>query len=163
MERHILKNIKSESEEEKTMTKKIKRWGDEFVNGKEYIEFINNKGEKILIEIYRTHADKKDKNDVMSYFVKNGKIPRFIENRLTVQTYATLTDGSCYGWYNPTHKLHESGARCVLDFDWMLEDTAENRARLVFIRIWARHWESIYKSMAQEQGKRTFKICLLLH
>lgn len=44
--------------------------------------------------------------------------------------YATDSAG-CWGRYNPTTKLHESGKRLVLDFDWMLPATNENRDKIL--------------------------------
>lgn len=110
---------------------KITRTADKFVKYAERVEFTNSKGESVLIDIRRTTADKEHKNDLMNLWVKNGYFPHFIENRLTVQTYATTEKGDCFGWYNPTIKMHESGKRTVINFGWMLEDTPENRDKII--------------------------------
>lgn len=48
---------------------------------------------------------------------------------VAVNTYYTDPDGRCLGLYNPT--CRRGGAGFVLDPEWVLPDTPENRAALL--------------------------------
>lgn len=107
------------------------RTSDEFVNGKETIKFTNKHGEAIQIDLYRTTADEKSETDLMNLWIKHKYIKKFIKNRITVQTYAATANDDCFGWYNPTNKISDDKKRLVLNFDWVLEDTEENRQKII--------------------------------
>lgn len=63
----------------------------------------NKKGEKITIEITECEAGKEQK--------KIG----FPAHWLSIQTYVTKEDGSCYGGYNPFIEPYEYGRRIIVD------------------------------------------------
>ena len=111
--------------------KNFKRWADEFVEFKEWVTFTNSAGEEVLIWLSRTRADKGYKNDLMNIYLKNGWISEFIEERITLEVFATDKNGHTWGWYNPQHKLSEDGKRLVINFDYILADTPENREFLI--------------------------------
>lgn len=106
------------------------RTSDEFVKSRETIKFTNKHGEAIQIDLYKTKAYKQ-KNSIMHLWVKNKFLPKFIENYITVNTYATTANGDCFGWYNPANKISDDKKRLVLNFDWVLEDTEENRQAII--------------------------------
>lgn len=103
----------------------------------------NAKGEKILIELSKctnhggTHA-------LPILWNKKGAIDRVLETYWCIGTYATDTEGMCYGRYNPQHKLSEDGKRAVINFDWMFEATEENKQRLI---------DEVYKMASAAKGE----------
>ena len=90
----------------------------------------NAKGETLIIELHR-RINPKGKNALPELWKKHGFIDRVLETYICVHTYATDTEGNCYGRYNPQTKLSEDGKRNVINFEWMFEDTEENEQKLV--------------------------------
>lgn len=109
----------------------IKRTPDKFVANRERVEFTNQKGENVLVILSRSHSEKKNKYNLMNQWIKCGYTKKFIADRITVETYATNEKNECYGHYNPTHKLSDDGKRMVINFEWVLEDTEENRQKII--------------------------------
>ena len=96
-----------------------------------FIEFENKKGERILIELTRIEHDRNDKHSLMNLWLKHGFLKEFKETTINLQTYVYDKDGQCWGWYNPTVKMSEDQKRQVLNFDYVMEDTPENREFLI--------------------------------
>lgn len=93
-------------------------------------EFYNNKGERIVVHITSCKHDRNNKNDLANLWIKHGFIDKFFSTTLHLDTYVYNEDG-CWGRYNPTVKLSKDGKRNVINFDYMREDTPENRAFLI--------------------------------
>ena len=90
----------------------------------------NAKGETFTIELSkRTNCGGSHALPVLWH--KNGMIDRVLETYWSIETYATDTEGNCYGRYNPQHKLSEDGKRAVINFNWMFETTEENKEKLL--------------------------------
>lgn len=86
----------------------------------------NAKGEQILIELVScTRAPWYGSLPII--WKKKGLIDRVLDTWVGVNVYVTSEDGTCRGDYNP----QESGIGHKINFDWMLEDTPENRARII--------------------------------
>lgn len=105
----------------------MKRTVNPITGNRTYTEQVD--GGELVIEIRTAKADPKSKADLMSRWVKRGYLPEFINEYLVVDTYFYDENGRCWGYYNPTEK--RGGAGRVIDFDWMLEATPENEARVV--------------------------------
>lgn len=86
---------------------------------------------KMEVEISKTTHDKHDKNDLMRLWIEHGYASKWLDTTINVNTYYTDDKGNCWGRYNPTCRLSESGTRMVIDFDWMLEATPENVRRIL--------------------------------
>lgn len=70
------------------------------------------------------------KGGAMDVYVKNGWVDRFMDETIGCQTYFKLPDGAKVGeLFNPTVKRVAAGSE--LDFEWLLEATAENESRLL--------------------------------
>lgn len=70
------------------------------------------------------------KGGAMDVYVKNGLVDHFMDKTLGVQTYFKLPDGTQVGeLFNPTIKRVSAGLE--MDFEWLLEATAENESRLL--------------------------------
>lgn len=90
----------------------------------------NNKGEKLVIELMKcTNSGGNHSSPVL--WKQHGFINRILETYWCIETYATDTEGMCYGRYNPQHKLSNDGKRAVINFDWMFEATEENKQKLI--------------------------------
>lgn len=89
----------------------------------------NAKGEKIAFEFVKCE-NPGGKNSLPYLWKKNGYIDRILETYWSVDTYATDASG-CWGRYNPTEKISNDGKRLVLDFDWVLEATEENKQKII--------------------------------
>ena len=94
----------------------------------------NAKQETMTIEIFATHSDEdkpfaKDKNSLPYLWHKNGWTDNVMESYINCHTYVHDSEGGCYGGYNVTEKY--DGKRNVINFDWLLEDTEENRKKII--------------------------------
>ena len=97
-----------------------------------YVIFLeeNAKGEKITVEFCKCE-NPGGKNSLPYLWKKNGWMNRILENWYSVTVFATDKNGSCFGKYNPQTKKTKDGKRNVINFDWMLEATEENAAKLL--------------------------------
>lgn len=86
----------------------------------------NAKGEQILVELVSCTRHPGSQSLPILWKTK-GLIDRVLDTWVGVNTYVTSEDGTCRGAYNP----QESGIGHKINFDWMLEDTPENRARII--------------------------------
>lgn len=89
----------------------------------------NRKGERLIVDISGCNHDKRRRNDLMNIWKRAGYVSEFMPSHITVDAYVYNRLCDCYARYNPTVK--PGGAGYVVNFDWMLEDTEENRARLL--------------------------------
>lgn len=92
-----------------------------------YYYYVNN---DFIIEITHCDANLQDKSSLMNLWYKNGYITKKLNNYLVVNTYYT-TENGCFGKYNITTKLTKDRKREVINFDYLLEDTEENRKLLL--------------------------------
>ena len=86
----------------------------------------NAKGEQIIIELVSCTRYPGSRS-LPIVWKKKGLIDRVLDTWVGVNVYVTTEDGTCRGTYNP----QESGIRHKINFDWMLEDTPENRDRIL--------------------------------
>lgn len=91
----------------------------------EWFKFINNKGEKVIIEVSFCFTDPKHKKSLPNLWLKNGYTEKLINNYITINTYV-YNDFGCWGFYNPTitndHKIN---------FKKLLEPSEENKIKLL--------------------------------
>lgn len=104
----------------------IKHLEERSSKGCNWYEFTNNKGERVVVEIYRTYGNIKDTKYLGHMWYKLGYTDKPMESYLGVQTYVYDEEG-CWTRYNPTiipnsHKIN---------FDWKLEATDENEDKLL--------------------------------
>lgn len=92
-------------------------------------EGLTPRGERLYVE-FSAHINDGSKYDLCQVWHKHGYTAAPLPSYWCVDTCATDPHG-CWGRYNPTTKLHESGKRLVLDFDWMLPATNENRDKIL--------------------------------
>ena len=92
------------------------------------LEGTTPRGERIAVEFTACTNDG-SKHSLPIIWHEAGYTADVLPSYWAVDVYATDSAG-CWGRYNPT-KLHESGKRLVLDFDWMLPATNENRDKIL--------------------------------
>ena len=90
----------------------------------------NEKGETLLIELSEC-TNPGGRNALPVLWKKHGFIDRVLDTYISIHTYVTDSEGNCYGRYNPQTKLSDDGKRNVINFDWMFENTEENRQKLI--------------------------------
>ncbi|WP_143323064.1 hypothetical protein [Clostridium sp. HBUAS56010] len=90
----------------------------------------NAKGEKLVIEIFMGKNDGGSRALPVLWY-KSGMTDRVLETYWCISTYVTDTEGRCWIMYNPQNKRSDDGKRAVIDFDWMLEATEDNREKLI--------------------------------
>lgn len=97
-----------------------------------YVEFKerNQLGEKILVE-FSYCENSGSAHSLPNMWYKNGHIDKVLDNYWGINVFATAENNLCRGRYNPQEKKSEDGKRLVIDFDWMLEATEENAAKLL--------------------------------
>ena len=88
----------------------------------------NAKQETMLIEII--HCENPGGNNSLPYlWYKEGWTDKVMKTYIGCNTYVHDSEGGCYGGYNVTEKY--DGKRNVINFDWLLEDTEENRKKII--------------------------------
>lgn len=88
------------------------------------------RGETVSVDFTAIYPDNSYKNSLPNLWHRNGFISYVLPSYWSVDVYVYDQRG-CWERYNPTVKLHESGKRQVLDFDWMLPATSENRDKIL--------------------------------
>lgn len=105
----------------------MKKAIDAITGKRTYSENVN--GGELVIEIRTRKTDMRRRGDLMRTWVQRGHLAEPIKRYLQVDTYFYDENGRCWGYYNPTEK--RGGLGRVIDFEWMLEATPENEARIV--------------------------------
>lgn len=95
-----------------------------------YVTEPNKKGETLTIELSEC-ADPGGKNSLPFLWYKAGYTDKILSTYLCIRTYCTDSEGNCYVRYNPQIKTSEDGKRNVVNFDWMFENTEENKQKLI--------------------------------
>lgn len=98
--------------------------------GSTWIKVIgkNAKQETMTIEI--VHCENPGgKNSLPYLWYKEGLTDKVMETYIGCHTYVYDSENGCYGGYNVTEKY--DGKRNVINFDWLLEDTEENRKKII--------------------------------
>lgn len=103
------------------------------------------RGETVAVDFTAIHPDNSYKNSLPNLWRRHGFISYVLPSYWSVDVYV-YDERGCWGRYNPTEKTIEettawqrwSGQRHVstthkhiLDFDWMLPATSENRDKLL--------------------------------
>lgn len=92
------------------------------------------RGERVIVEMSECYPSIEigwGKNDLPSLWHKAGYTKEVLPNYICVNTYVHESDGACYGKYNPQDCETWDGKRYVINFDWMLTVSDENRDRLL--------------------------------
>lgn len=108
----------------------------------------NKKGETLIVEL-SINRDSDYKNSLPKLWYKKGYTNKVLDDYISIDTYVTDSEGNCWGLYNPQHKLSEDGKRQILDFDWMLDNTEENKTKLL---------NEVYKIFMAQTGKTATEI-----
>ncbi len=91
----------------------------------------NKKGESLTVEITEVRFDEITKNSLPSLWKRYGYTKKLYDNYLCVECYCYDKKGNCWGRYNPTVKLSEDKKRNVIDFEWLLEISDENKEKIL--------------------------------
>ena len=135
------------------------------------MEYTIKKGNGSLTWIYITEPNRKEeiltielsecknpggKNALPYLWYKAGYTDKILDTYLCIHTYCTDSEGSCYCRYNPQTKESDDRKRKVLNFDWMFENTEENKQKLIneVIRLFE---SATGKSATQEKMERCNK------
>lgn len=93
-----------------------------------YVIGENAKKEKLTIEI--VHCENLGGKKSLPYlWWREGWTDKVIETWIGCSTYVHDSEGGCYGGYNVTERYN--GKKNVINFDWLLEDTEENRKKII--------------------------------
>ena len=110
------------------MTYTIERYTDSLT--KIYITEPNQKEETLTIELSECE-NPGGKNALPYLWYKAGYTDKILDTYLCIHTYCTDSEGNCYSRYNPQTKRSDDGKRNVINFDWMFENTEENKQKLI--------------------------------
>ena len=91
----------------------------------------NKKGETLEVEITEIYPDNTSKSSLPNLWKMHGFTNKLYNNYLSVDCYVTDKDGYCWGKYNPTNKLSDDGKRVIINFDYLLEVSEENKKYLL--------------------------------
>lgn len=92
------------------------------------------RGERVIVEVsecYPFSAKGWGKNDLHKLWAKKGCTDGVLPNYLSTHTYVYDPDGTCWMGYDPQILKSWDGQRYVINFDWMLPVSDENRDRLL--------------------------------
>ena len=103
----------------------------------------NKKGEELTIELLLC-ADSDSKNSLPKLWYKNGYTERVLDTYWNVNTYVKDSEGRSWGKYNPQTKRSEDGKRMIINFDWMMEATEENKNKII---------NEVYRIFSEATGK----------
>lgn len=90
----------------------------------------NAKNETLTIQLSEC-TNPGGKNSLPYLWYKSGFMNRVLDTYLSVDTYCRDSEGNCYGRYNPQTKLSDDKKRLVINFNWMFENTEENKQKLI--------------------------------
>lgn len=110
------------------MTYTIERYTDSLT--KIYITEPNQKEETLTIELSECE-NPGGKNALPYLWYKAGYTDKILDTYLCIHTYCTDSEGNCFSRYNPQSKRSDDGKRNVINFDWMFENTEENKQKLI--------------------------------
>ena len=85
---------------------------------------VNKKGESLIVEL--GHCNAVDSTPA-NIWKKNKWIDKNLTSWINIDTYVTDIDNNCYGKYNP--QISKDFKSIV--FDWIIEDTAKNRSKIL--------------------------------
>lgn len=91
---------------------------------------LNEMKEEITIEVTKVTCNLKSKYCLMNVWKKEGYIKKALPTWWSIHTYVTDKNG-CWGKYNPQTRRSEDGRRNVINFDYVLEATEENKILLI--------------------------------
>lgn len=121
-----------------------------------YVTESNQKGETLIIGITECTTNSNSKNSLPYLWYKEGYTDKVLNTYLCIQTYCTDSEGNCCGKYNPQTKRSDDGKRHEINFDWMFENTEENKQKLTneVIRLFE---SATGKSATQEKMEKCTK------
>ena len=120
-----------------------------------YITEPNKKSEMLMIELVEC-KNPGGKNALPFLWYKSGYTNKILDTYLCIHTHCRDSEGNCCSKYNPQTKTSDDGNRNVINFDWMFENTEENKQKLINEAI--RLFESATgKSATQEKMKKCEK------
>ena len=115
----------------------------------------NKKEETLTIELVEC-INPRGKNSLPFLWHKARYTNKVLDTYLCIHTYCRDSEGNCFNRYNPQIKESEDGKRNVINFDWMFENTEENKQKLINEAI--RLFESATgKSATQEKMEKCEK------
>lgn len=106
---------------------------------------LTPRGESVIVGMTACHPDNGYKNSLPNIWYRHGFISYVLPSYWTVDVYV-YDECGCWGRYNPTEKTIEETTewsrwngqrhvstthRHILDFDWMLPATSENRGKIL--------------------------------
>lgn len=104
----------------------------------------NKKNESLTIELLLCKNDQSYKKSLPNLWYQKGYTDRVLETYWSVNTYVKDSEGYSWGCYNPQVKRSEDQNRMVINFDWMLEGTEENKEKII---------NEVYRIFSEATGK----------
>lgn len=105
----------------------------------------NKLGETLTVEITETYPDNTSKHSLPNLWKKHRFTNKLYNSYLNVDCYVTDKEGLCWGRYNPTEKLSDDKKRNVINFDYLLEVSEENKKYLL---------DKIYKMFMKANNRK---------
>ena len=90
----------------------------------------NKIGEIVSFELIE-NINFNSKNSMPNIWYKKGYTKKLLNTFWGIETFVKDTEGNCWGKYNPQEKRSEDGKVGIINFDWMLEATEENKQKLI--------------------------------
>ena len=102
--------------------------------GSTWVNVIGKNAKQETMKMKIVHCENPGgKNSPPYLWFKHGLTDKLMETYISCHTYVHDSEGNCYGKYNVTEKY--DGKRNVINSDWLLEDTEENRKKIIEVCI----------------------------
>lgn len=101
----------------------------------------NKSGESLMVEFSLINCDGEE---LPKLWKKHKYTDKLYKSYISVSSYVTDADGIEKEKYNPTIKLSDDKKRYVINFDWLLEISEENKQKLL---------NEIYNNFIKGDGK----------
>ena len=100
--------------------------------GPTWVHVIGKNAKQEILVIELIHVENPGgKNSLPYLWYKNRFMDRILETWIGCNTYVHDSENGCYGGYNVQVKQSDDGKRHVINFDWIFEDTEENRKKII--------------------------------
>lgn len=116
----------------------------------------NQKGESLLIELSLCQDDPTWKNSNPKVWYKNGYTDMVLETYWSIDVEVEDSEGISWRKYDIQSKLSEDKKRLVINFDWILEATEENK-NILINEVYRLFINATGKSVTEEKREKVIE------
>lgn len=92
---------------------------------------LTPRGESVIVDMTACYPDNSSKNSLPNYWYRHGLTDTVLDSYWIADVYVTTPDGHCIRKYDPTATFDQKKHMAIINFDWMLPATSENRDKIL--------------------------------